>query len=155
MTRSPLPTDAGPRKANVYRYPFAKRKIACHAPSGELPATGRRLALTPLPEREQKGESKKSSPDPPKAREDFRRRRPRGEISQRDSGVVKRGRRATVAAGFKPQDLVRASKQSSPGKQWSAPPIYVEEFNDWGGWGYDDFIPGEVTKTAPSGDRTT
>ena len=30
-----------------------------------------------------------------------------------------------------------------------------EGFNDWGGRGYDDFVPGEVTKTAPSGDRTT
>ena len=28
-------------------------------------------------------------------------------------------------------------------------------FNDWGGRGYDDFIPGEVTETAPSGDETT
>ena len=28
-----------------------------------------------------------------------------------------------------------------------------EGFNDWGGRGYDDFVPGEVTKTAPSGDR--
>ena len=27
--------------------------------------------------------------------------------------------------------------------------------NDWGGRGYDDFVPGEVTKTAPSGDETT
>ena len=25
-------------------------------------------------------------------------------------------------------------------------------FNDWGGRGYDDSIPGEVTKTDPSGD---
>ena len=31
----------------------------------------------------------------------------------------------------------------------------VEGFNDWGGRGYGDFVPGEVTKTAPSGDRTT
>ena len=30
-----------------------------------------------------------------------------------------------------------------------------EGSNDWGGWGYDDFVPEEVTKTAPSGDRTT
>ena len=29
-----------------------------------------------------------------------------------------------------------------------------EGFNDWGGRGYDDFAPGEVTKTAPSGDET-
>ena len=30
-----------------------------------------------------------------------------------------------------------------------------EEFNDWGGRGYDDFVPGEVIKTAPFGDETT
>ena len=30
-----------------------------------------------------------------------------------------------------------------------------EGFNDWGGRGYDDFVPGDVTKTASSGDRTT
>ena len=31
----------------------------------------------------------------------------------------------------------------------------MEGFNDWGGRGYDDFVPKEVTKTAPSGDETT
>ena len=31
----------------------------------------------------------------------------------------------------------------------------LEGFNDWGGRGYDDFVPEEVTKTASSGDRTT
>ena len=30
-----------------------------------------------------------------------------------------------------------------------------EGFNDWGGRGYDDFVPEEVTKAAPSGDETT
>ena len=30
-----------------------------------------------------------------------------------------------------------------------------ECFNDWGGRGYDDSVPGAVTKTIPSGDRTT
>ena len=30
-----------------------------------------------------------------------------------------------------------------------------ELFNDWRGRGSDDSVPGEVTKTAPSGDRTT
>ena len=34
-------------------------------------------------------------------------------------------------------------------------PEYGEGFNDWGGRGYYDFIPGKVTKTAPSGDMTT
>ena len=33
--------------------------------------------------------------------------------------------------------------------------LSAELFNDWGGRGYDDSDPGEVTKTAPSGDRTT
>ena len=28
----------------------------------------------------------------------------------------------------------------------------MEGFNDWGGRGYDDFVPGEATKTAPSGE---
>ena len=30
-----------------------------------------------------------------------------------------------------------------------------EGFNGCGGQGYDDFVPGEVAKTAPSGDETT
>ena len=30
-----------------------------------------------------------------------------------------------------------------------------ELFNDWGGRGYDDSVPGEVPKTASSGDRAT
>ena len=30
-----------------------------------------------------------------------------------------------------------------------------EGFNDCGGRGYDDFVPGEVTKIAPSGDEIT
>ena len=34
-------------------------------------------------------------------------------------------------------------------------PVACEGFNDWGGRGYDDFVPGEVTKTAPSGNETT
>ena len=33
--------------------------------------------------------------------------------------------------------------------------LNLEGFNDWGGRGYDDFVPGKVTKTAPSGDGTT
>ena len=28
------------------------------------------------------------------------------------------------------------------------------QFNDWGKRGYDGSVPGEVTRTAPSGDRT-
>ena len=32
---------------------------------------------------------------------------------------------------------------------------FMEGFNDWGGRGYDDFVPGVATKTAPSGGRTT
>ena len=34
-------------------------------------------------------------------------------------------------------------------------PEVAELFNDWGGRGYDDSIPGEVTKIAPSGNRIT
>ena len=30
-----------------------------------------------------------------------------------------------------------------------------EGFNDWGGRGYEDFVPGEVTTTVPLGDETT
>ena len=30
-----------------------------------------------------------------------------------------------------------------------------ESFNGWGGRRYDESVPGEVTKIAPSGDRTT
>ena len=30
-----------------------------------------------------------------------------------------------------------------------------EGFNDWGGRGYDVFVPGKVTKTAPFGERPT
>ena len=29
-----------------------------------------------------------------------------------------------------------------------------ESFNDWGGGGYDNFVPEEVSKTAPPEDRT-
>ena len=31
----------------------------------------------------------------------------------------------------------------------------LEGFNDWGGRGYDDFVPAEVTKIAPFRDETT
>ena len=34
-------------------------------------------------------------------------------------------------------------------------PRLKKGFNDRGGRGYNDFVPGEVTKTAPSGDETT
>ena len=38
----------------------------------------------------------------------------------------------------------------------AAPWVYWREgFNDWGGRGYDDFVPGKVTKTAPCGSETT
>ena len=32
---------------------------------------------------------------------------------------------------------------------------FSELFNDWEGRGYDDSVPGEVTKTPSFGDRTT
>ena len=40
-----------------------------------------------------------------------------------------------------------------PQKTWTLPSN--ELFNDWGERGYDDCVPEEVTKTAPSEDRTT
>ena len=33
--------------------------------------------------------------------------------------------------------------------------VLAEGFNSWGGRRYDDFVPEEATKTAPSGDETT
>ena len=44
-----------------------------------------------------------------------------------------------------------------PGEVKGSVKVYQahERFNDWGGRGYDDFVPKEVTKTAPSGDETT
>ena len=33
--------------------------------------------------------------------------------------------------------------------------VVCPNVNDWGGRGYDDFVPGKVTKTASSGDETT
>ena len=38
-----------------------------------------------------------------------------------------------------------------------SPPLHCTltlGFKDWGGRGYDDFVPGEVTKTVPSGDES-
>ena len=32
--------------------------------------------------------------------------------------------------------------------------LSFELFNDWGGRGFGDSVPGEVPKTVPSGDRT-
>ena len=41
-------------------------------------------------------------------------------------------------------------------QQWLLKVILeTEGFNDWGGRGYDEFVPGEVTKIAPSRDETT
>ena len=47
------------------------------------------------------------------------------------------------------------SELSIPSHTGKKPNEVEEGFNDWGGRGCDDFVPGEVTKTAPSGDRTT
>ena len=33
--------------------------------------------------------------------------------------------------------------------------VLMISWNGWGGRGYDDLVPGEVTKTTPSGERTT
>ena len=40
------------------------------------------------------------------------------------------------------------------GFRWT-PTLGGGGFNDWGGRRYDDFVPGEVIKTVPSGDETT
>ena len=46
--------------------------------------------------------------------------------------------------------------QITLGTQYNMGILYRNEcFNDWGGRGYDDSVPGEVTKTPSSGDRTT
>ena len=72
--------------------------------------------------------------------------------------------------GHKPKDKDKDSeenKQFDPGGEEEKPPPWnaavmvifsfsgEERFNDWRVRGHDDFVPGEVTKTAPSGDRTT
>ena len=52
-------------------------------------------------------------------------------------------------------------KKIIPSSSWVRPLMSLryfsnyEGFNGWGGRGYDNFFPGEVTKTAPSGDETT
>ena len=50
-------------------------------------------------------------------------------------------------------------RRSDPTNETSEPalrtPSTGECFNDCGGRGYDDSVPGEVTKTTPSGDKTT
>ena len=54
----------------------------------------------------------------------------------------------------------------APSPRRSSAPIFLlsfpffwlmagELFNNWEGRGYDDSVPGEVTKTPSSGDRTT
>ena len=55
-----------------------------------------------------------------------------------------------AAADF-PLDLAQAHiniKKTSPFMK-------SESFDDWGRWGYDDSVGGEVTKTTLSGDWTT
>ena len=48
-----------------------------------------------------------------------------------------------------------AHKEVCPGDEIVDPLGTNELFNNWEGRGYDDSVPGEVTKTPSSGDRTT
>ena len=48
-----------------------------------------------------------------------------------------------------------AQNEVCPRDEIANPSGMKEGFNDWGRRGYDDFVPGEVTKTVPSGYRTT
>ena len=50
-----------------------------------------------------------------------------------------------------PAGLSMAEVERVVGNQFNR---LLEGFNDWGGRGYGDFVPGYVTKTAPSGDMT-
>ena len=47
------------------------------------------------------------------------------------------------------------NSSASVGGEPASSAVAAEGFNDWGGRGYDDFVPGEVTKIAPYGDETT
>ena len=57
----------------------------------------------------------------------------------------------------KTQSSVPSSSRTAPSTiVGSSVSISIEEgFNDWGGREYDDFVLGEVTKIASSGDETT
>ena len=62
--------------------------------------------------------------------------------------VTKGGRRFMAAWRQEEEDAARHRQEKREATR-------LEGFNDWGGRGYDDFVPGEVTETAPSGDKTT
>ena len=67
--------------------------------------------------------------------------------------VVDSGIESASAACFTFPCLMASGKL--PAALWVAVEGNVEGFKNWGGRGYDDFVPGEVTKTAPSEDETT
>ena len=56
-----------------------------------------------------------------------------------------------VLRGQQTYESIFRTNQRNPGRSVQ----FSDKFNDWGGRGYDDFVPGEVTKKAPSGDETT
>ena len=76
--------------------------------------------------------------------------RARFEDSASEEGTTGRTR---VRTSCPVQELRGVSLESGYSTNLSVPT--PECFNDWGGRGYDDSVPGEVTKTTPSGDRTT
>ena len=65
----------------------------------------------------------------------------------------------TIVESSKGQPSIRKINALGVSMLIHAPPsekrLTSEGFNDCGERGYDDFVPGKVTKTAPSGDRTT
>ena len=68
--------------------------------------------------------------------------------------LIGRGPRIIAQKGTPPVAPTARAK----GDQFTSSDLYIdtyEGFNDWGGRGYDDFVPGEVTKTTPSGDETS
>ena len=73
--------------------------------------------------------------------------------------------RSELAVGFEEQKkkanrdgdvLLSIGTEDKTSASWStAAATGSELFNDWGRRGYADSVPGEVTKTPSSGDRTT
>ena len=51
--------------------------------------------------------------------------------------------------------VINISIQYNGGSSPDITLLIQELFTDWGRRGYDDSVPGEVTKTHSSGDRTT
>ena len=54
-----------------------------------------------------------------------------------------------------PNTASNALRIEATGQRYKHTTEFVECFNDWRGRGCGDCVPEEVTKTSPSGDRTT